>query len=222
MKELPTVSIVVACHSKSEELEVLLGSLVHQKRYSSAPHSREPNKMVPFAKCSDWPVKDRPGLQVILSWDGPNSYWLPHNLNPGLNPVFIVNPGQGPPGHGTRDPGIKAATGDWVVLTNCDNYFVAGWLHTIMRSLIDTKCGMITWNWVSNLSGWNCQASDPKTRGRIDLQCAVVRTEVAQKVGFLPPFLYDSDFDYLNKCYKLVNRRSLRVVHYPHALCVHN
>ena len=226
----PLLSIVTTCHGKCPEFEGFVESWKMQKQYLPAPHSRDANVICPYAKCQEWPEKDLPKIELIFTWDGkpdrivefddigvePFDYLPEH-----FQAINIINPKQGGVGHHTRGPGIEAATGSWILLTNIDNYFLPAFLHHVYKTLEDITFGFVMYNWVSNLNGFTAQRPDPTKRGQIDLQAFCVRSEIAKKIGF--PFInYDGDFDYAKACWKECGKLGLLAQHHDACLCIHN
>lgn len=214
------ISVVVTTHSTGRDLPGILSSLSNQRQYRSGLSTR--------GKPFDYEAGDyfsKLPLEVIVSWDGKppgevtqfaDLYW-PRELRWKI----IENEKADPPccGHNTREAGIRAATGDWIVLTNSDNMFFHGWLHSLMQELTPMT-GLVYWDIVSNLWGWQARSSKCGW-GEIDLSCVCVRAEIAKEVGF--PFrAYDGDFEYINKCVELCLRAGLRASHIRQVLGVHN
>lgn len=211
----PLISCVVTGHGNGVEISSFTDSLRAQRRYIDAPHSRHPEITCPNARAIPWGAR-LPPIEVILSWDGPS----PCGAYPGVSGALIVNEKQGGCGHHTRAPGIAAVTGVWAYLTNADNLVVQGWLHYILKSLINPQVGMIYWNCLNNLWAWTDLGGSKLQRGKIDLSCAIVRSEIAKEIGW-PWENYDSDFDYISQCNALVLERGLTVRKLDATLSVH-
>jgi hypothetical protein len=120
-------------------------------------------------------------------------------------------------GHNTREPGIINSSGQFIVLTNDDNYYVSGFVSRLADEITSNPSDIYAWNCVHNAWAWQ----GPRvgiSRGRIDLGCVAVRMEIAVQVGF-PWRSYDGDFDYIEACMNL-SGRTIRFI--DEILSVHN
>lgn len=211
---IPKISIVITTHGKCQGLNSILDNILSQRKNVLGVHSVTGEKNCKWAlgdKC-DYPV------EIIICSDGTVDPKLKSALKSWCK--FIECPKEGGVGHHTRAPGIEAATGDYVVLTNSDNFFVLGWLHRIISN-IKYSTGIIYWDCVNNLWGWTHGSGSRLRRGGIDLCCAAIKTSIAKEVGF--PFRnYDGDWDYIAACLKLCNDREYAVTYLPEILTIHN
>lgn len=209
------ISIVITCHGEARELPVMLGCLANQRKNKSTRHNRT-GAVVRWAQGEyvDYPY------ETVVVFDGALRGVL-RRESPSLGFSQIIATAQeGGVGHHTRGPGIEAARGEWIVLTNADNYFMSGWLDLVSRYTNDPAVGMIYWNCVNNLWQWSARDSF-LARGKIDLSCVAVRSEISKKIGF--PFReYDGDWDYIEACKNEVEKQGLRTNCIPCVLCVHN
>lgn len=175
------ISIVVTCHGAATDLPIILGSLTHQRVNVEKP--------LPSGKRVRWFMGDSFSyhpIEIIVASDGPYCGAHPDRLPA---PVKIIEcEKNGGVGHHTRGDGIEAATGDWIVLTNADNYFMLGWLHRLVETIAEyggqQNVGLVYWNCINNLWGWRDQGGSKIARGKIDLSCAAVRADIAKRVGF--------------------------------------
>ncbi len=216
------ISIIVTCHGEAKDLPIILGSIEQQREYGPGKHSRTGVEFLYAAGgLCEYP------REVIVSWDGISpqlqkldfSKPVVHGYSVGQ---ILSNPKEGSPGHHTRGPAIERAFGDWIVLSNADNYFVSGWLSRVTQELEkQPKAGVIYWNLVSNLWKWSDYGGSQIKRGHIDLSSVLVRADIAKKVGF--PFRgYDGDWDYVKACCELASKKGLKIVKIPEILGVHN
>lgn len=210
----PDVSIVITTHGSALDLPGMLHAIANQREYGEGKHSRtgQPICCVPVGDC---PL----GYEVIVVTDGPSGI-DDLRMAPYYNRLVVCPKENHPAGHHTREPGIMTAEGVWIVLTNSDNYFCAGWLWAIADSVRNPGVGMIYWDIANSLGNWRTHPSK-LARGHIDLSCVAVRREIAQQVGF--PFReYDGDADYILACAKLVKSKNLGIAYLPQLLAVHN
>jgi len=208
------VSIVITCHGAAAELPIILGSVATQREYKPIPHSRT------GAPClyGAGGVCDYPREVIVVSdgclYPGPGL-----DAAYGMSCKILEYQKEGGVGHHTREPGILAAKGDWIVLTNMDNYFMSGWLHHVSQCFMP-QVGLVYWDCVHNAWRWQSRPSKLE-RGGIDLSCVTVRADIAKQVGF--SFRdYDGDWDYIDACAKAAQQAGLELLHVPLTLCVHN
>lgn len=203
-----TISVVITTHGNGHDLNVMLGSLENQRVYlpKKLPNNRELHW---FAG-----PKSQVLLEVVVTCDGKFEGTLPEYA------YLVECPKMGGVGHHTRGQGIKFTEGNYIVLTNSDNYFVSGFLHSLHKALAD-DVGVVYWNCVNNLWSWGTLGGSRLERGHIDLSCAAVRSDIAKAVGF--PFRnYDGDFDYIHACCTAARKKNLQIVYINEILSVHN
>lgn len=212
------ISIVVACHGKGEYLPGLMNSIVMQRQYRSGISTKgTPFNYEAGARFS------KMNVEVIICWDGDKTSEMMElfaiSAWPEVDLKQIACPAEGGVGHHTREHGIRIATGDWIVCTNQDNFFMHGWLHSVVQCCLP-HYGIVYWDMVSNLWTWKAPSA-ALTWGQVDLSSCCVRAEIAKEVGF--PFRnYDGDWDYIDACSKLCQQRGLRPIHINEILSVHN
>ncbi|MBS1210112.1 MAG: glycosyl transferase family 2 [Proteobacteria bacterium] len=105
-------------------------------------------------------------------------------------------------GHSLRERGLREAKGDYVLLTNADNYYVPRFVQYLVDAIEHTKADLVAWDMIhshDNPGGRGTPAySYFKTefeRLGIDIGAAVVRRELAQAAGF-PDKSHDGDASY--------------------------
>ncbi len=127
-------------------------------------------------------------------------------------------------GHSLRQIGIEQATGDYVLLTNADNYFIPKAME-----ILNTQMGS------ADVIMFDMVHSHPRPGGReqprysyfetsyqrsaIDVSAAIVRTDRAKRVGFRDK-TYAGDATYFEDI--LLDDPQLSPVKLPHILFVHN
>lgn len=206
MNTRPKVSVVVAADSTPHQLASLVYGLRSQRRYVERDGVR-------FVADGDCEVP----LEIVTVTNGPLA------IEPAVQRQIdqvITGPAESGVGHHLRAVGIAAASGDWLVLTNQDNYYTHGFLHALEPHLLPT-CGLIFWNCLSNLWGWTALSGCSLNQRRIDLGCVAVRREFAQQVGF-PWRDYEGDWAYIAACLEACKREGLAVVQLREILFVHN
>lgn len=207
------ISIVITTHGEGRDLPGILSSLEMQRQYRTGTST----KGKPFQyEAGDYFSK--PDLEVIVSCDGS---FRTIDIYSGVN-RWIENDKADPPccGHNTRQAGINSARGDWIVLTNSDNFFTHGWYHSVIENIVMHEVGMVYWDIVSNLWAWKARESK-LAWGEIDLSCVCVRADIAKQVGFTWRN-YDADWNYIECCSAICEQKKLRRVRIPEVLGVHN
>lgn len=209
----PLISVVVTAHGNGHDLPCLVWSLENQRHCCDDP-TRPFRRYVMGAL-----VEQRP--ELIVTWDGkaPPMFNLNFPSHFAENVKLVQCKQEGGVGHHTRQPGIEAATGEWLVLTNADNYFVSGWQCRLLSHL-GNNTGLVYWNCVHNIWQWQDRASTLQ-EGGIDLTCVAVRTEIAKEVGFSWRH-YEGDSNYIQECLRKVRQADLNITHINETLCVHN
>lgn len=218
----PLVSVVITTHGTASDLPVMLGSLSHQREYHPGQHSRTGEEFLYAAgKRSKIPYEAIVVSDGLL--EGEQSGW-----GPGV--IHVVCPAEGGVGHHTRNYGIQAARGEFIVLTNSDNYFMSGWIHALSQA-VQSSTGIVHWNCISNLWRWSMfggseverrkGAGTRLRRGQVDLSCVAVRAEIAKKIGF-PWRHYEGDWDYVEACMWEAGQKGMKVVGIDSCLSVHN
>lgn len=214
-----TISVVITTHGNADDLDGMLSCLRQQREYLERTRKGIRGTLV-----DRWIAGPRlfDPVETVIAHDGEYPWSRAESF---LVSKVIECPKQGGVGHHTRGPGIEAATGAWIVLTNSDNYFVNGWQDRVIKTILDEggprKVGVAYWNCINNLWAWTDHGGSKISRGSIDLSCAIVRADIAKKVGF-PWRDYDGDFDYILACCDLAGELKLKVVQMNQTLCVHN
>ena len=89
-------------------------------------------------------------------------------------------------GHTPRNVGLENASGEWVVMTGEDNYYVPSFVYNVSQAITSgvnfIYCDMVH-NWSSDQ--YLPVKTSPKT-GNIDIGCCVYRTELAKKMRLDP------------------------------------
>lgn len=216
----PRISIVAATHPGSPFRRGFIEAFRTQRIYT--PKLNEHGVMVHYY--TDGFIQDGP-FEIIFISDGELDHKVTKRDEPAdLVKYFSVIKEPVPCcGHNTRSYGIGRAAGDFIILTNDDNYYVSGFISRLTDEIRAHPCNdMYTWNCVNNLwkwEAWNCRLQ----RGKIDLGCAAVKADIAREVGF-PWRHYDGDYDYLDACAKMSRKSNVwpGVHHINEVLFVHN
>lgn len=127
-------------------------------------------------------------------------------------------------GHSLRQIGIEQATGDYVLLTNADNYFIPKAVEILNTAMGDAD--VILFDMVHSHDRPGGRDLPPYSyfetsyqRNAIDVSAAIVRTDRAKRVGFRDKG-YAGDATYFEDI--LMDDPELVAVKLPHILFVHN
>lgn len=128
-------------------------------------------------------------------------------------------------GHSLRDMGLKKARGDFVLLTNGDNYYVPQFVALVTKAIDAANPDLVIFNLLSHYTGTDQAPLPPyslrsvELEGfRIDIGAAVVRTRIARTIGFRGREAW-ADATYFED---LRRHSDLVVVKLPSCLLVHN
>lgn len=130
-------------------------------------------------------------------------------------------------GHSLRDIGIDEATGEFLLITNGDNYYAPRFVEFVFDAIDTHALDLAMWNFVhshSNPGGTQLLAYSPfpvyPVKNRIDIGSFMVRSAVAKEVGFRDKS-HDGDASYLQD---ILDRpgASLRMGKVEKTLMVHN
>jgi hypothetical protein len=148
-------------------------------------------------------------------------------------------------GHSLRDLGLKAIKGDYVLLTNADNYYVIKYIEFLNEVILINDPDVITydmvhshknpgiyskWNYLLNrLSFFNFKnlINRPsynyfKTsykRDKIDIGAAIIKTHLIKELDFRDK-TFSGDATYFEDIAKI--KPSLKIIKIPRVLFVHN
>ena len=168
---------------------------------------------------------------LTIIHDGPNKEFndimesykkiLPENIN-----YESTNERYNDYGHSLREIGLKKILGDYVLLTNADNYFVPKAIEILTETLrkSDNNIDVIIFNYVASHHNYITFNTSFK-RHLIDISSAVVRRELAEKSGFKDKS-YDGDATYFENIAKvnqqIKKNKKLIIYKVNRTLLVHN
>lgn len=201
------LSVVITCHGRCPELDAAIAAFSVQEQYDTV----RDRGYVPVGP-------SRCGLEIVVTSDGPYEGNAAHLRKENVR--LVTNPKEGGVGHHTRGPGIAAASGDWVVLTNADNLYCAAFTDTV-KVAMRPGVGLIYWDCCNSLWKYTTNGGSRLQRAGIDLGCVAVRSDIAKRIGF-PYRNYDGDWDYIEACRNLVCQAGLGVQQIKQTLYFHN
>tara|TARA_B100001029_G_scaffold178130_1_gene184167 strand:+ start:3260 stop:3874 length:615 start_codon:yes stop_codon:yes gene_type:complete len=199
----PKIHVIAVAYEKFDFLKTFVQSMLNQSK-------------------KDW-------ILTIIH-DGPNEEFknimetykrvLPNNIN-----FENTSKRYNDYGHSLRDMGLKNILGEYVLLTNADNYFVPGAIEILTETLkkSNEKIDVIIFNFVASHHNY-INFNTSYKRHLIDISSAIVKKELAEKVGFKDKS-YDGDATYFENIAKLnekINKKKLNILKINRTLLVHN
>lgn len=131
-------------------------------------------------------------------------------------------------GHTLRDIGLKSVTGDYVLLTNADNYFIPKAVEFMNEALNQNDADVVIFNMIHshnrpggrNLPPYSYFESNYAPRS-IDISAAIVKSELARMAGFRDK-THDGDVTYFGDIVNMKAPLPLSILKIPRVLLVHN
>ena len=131
-------------------------------------------------------------------------------------------------GHSLRDIGLKNIQGEYVLLTNADNYFIPKTIEFINEVFIEHQPEVVIFDMVHshnkpggrNLPEYSHFETKLERRS-LDISAAIVKASLAKKVGFRDK-THDGDASYFEDIMKLKFPDGLSFAKIPRILFVHN
>ena len=131
-------------------------------------------------------------------------------------------------GHSLRQIGLNDIKGDYVMLTNADNYFIPKAIEYLNEILSESDPDVIIYDMVHSHikpGGRNLPADShfetSYARFSLDVSAAIVKKELAKKAGFQDK-THDGDATYFEDVRRSKDGISLDVIKLPRILFVHN
>lgn len=193
------IRIIAVTYGHTTELDVFIGSLLLQT-------------------CRDWTLevwhdgqvegdvrqimeRYKSDKRVVLRWsDTRVGLWGHPNRKTGLD-------------------GLQCSEGDYILITNADNYYTPNFVED-MLDMTGSEVGIVFCDTIHSHLRWGYQRS-VLCEGGLDMGCGIVRSDVAQRVGF-PWENFSADGKYFEACAKECTARGLVAVHIEKGLFVHN
>lgn len=205
-----TLSIVAVCYDRLGELKVFVQSIKNQTHKNWKLHILHDGQNDDFCEIMENYRRDNPEqISYECTESRVNDY-----------------------GHSLREIGLEKATGKYVLITNCDNYYVPKTLEFINKSITHSehKPDVVMFDMVhSHRNPGNRKLPSYSffrvfyQRYYIDMGAAIVETCLAKNAGF-SDHSHSADATYyesiLNK--KLESGTRLIIVKIPRVLLVHN
>jgi hypothetical protein len=137
-------------------------------------------------------------------------------------------------GHTLRDLMLKEIEGEYVLLTNADNYFIPKAIEYLKKCTTETNAEVVIYDMIhSHVTGYLrylTTGANPQPylffetsfkRGSIDVSSAIVIKNLAEKVGFRDK-THDGDATYFEDILQLKKGQQFNLIKIPRVLFVHN
>jgi hypothetical protein len=187
----PTVSLAVATYEQGDELACFLYSL----RAQTYPH---------------WEAV------VVHDGPGPLARGVVEKVADPRVRLIETPERRGQYGHPWRELGIDACTGDYIGLTNGDNYYAPVYFEWSVHLLTTEGADVVYCDAVHSHARWAAVRSGPR-KGEIDLGCWVARAGLVKTTPFS-----DHGFCGDGTYFEALLRKADRVLHINRPLFVHN
>ena len=131
-------------------------------------------------------------------------------------------------GHSLRECGLRSATGDYVLLTNADNYYVPQTVRFLTGAAQHSNADVLLFDMVHShtapggrdLPPYSFFETDYK-RFALDIGCAAVRLKLASRAGFRDK-THDGDATYFEDIAIAKSPEALHIWKIPQVFLVHN
>lgn len=130
-------------------------------------------------------------------------------------------------GHTLRNEGLKLSTGEYILITNGDNYYVPSFVEFMMKEIQNCDPDVLIYDMIHshdlpggrNLPAYSFFQTD-FSRFNIDMGAAVVKGDLARRAGFRDRS-HDADATYFEDVLA-AKQSDLRIVKVNRVLFVHN
>jgi len=187
----PLLSIAVATYEQTDELACLLYSFRAQT----------------YSHWEAVVVHDGPGSAgraVVEKIDDPRIRWIETPERKGLY------------GHPWRQFAIDACHGDFIAMTNGDNYYAPVYFEWMLHLLTSRDADLVYCDWVHSHTQWSAMRAGP-AKWLIDLGCWVARAGLVKTTPWTE-MTFEADGVY----FEALLARAANVLHIPKPLFVHN
>ncbi len=130
-------------------------------------------------------------------------------------------------GHSLREIGLARAEGDYVLITNADNYYIPRFVEFCTKAVADTSADIVMYDMVHShenpglrkLPAYSYFQTEYSINN-IDMGAAIVRRTIAQQAGFADKS-YAADAVYFEKV-AMVKKEQTRLCKINRVMLVHN
>ena len=182
-----------------------------------------------------WLNQTEKNWKLTIIHDGHNSDFMSlmesyHKIDPNRITFYCTEKRFNDYGHSLREIGLKNLEGDFVLITNADNYFIPKAVEFLNRAIVETKgeVDVVMFDMIHSHNRPGNRDLPPYSffqvkykRNFIDLSAAIVKNDLAIKVGFRDKSLA-GDATYFEDIYKSKYPEKLKCLKIPRVLFVHN
>jgi glycosyltransferase involved in cell wall biosynthesis len=172
-------------------------------------------------------LQSNPDWDMIVFHDGPASFSVRQTASLYENDKrvsFVETSGrQGNWGHANRKAGLQmlmGEPGDFVLITNDDNYYIPRFVEYMFDIASQGNVGMVYCDFLHHTLNYINMISQPKLN-YIDMGAFIVDLALAQEVGFNHD-VAGADGLFAEECNAKCIERGLRSVHIEKTLFIHN
>ncbi len=182
-----------------------------------------------------WINQTEKNWKLTIIHDGHNSDFMSlmesyHKIDPNRITFYCTEKRFNDYGHSLREIGLKNLEGDFVLITNADNYFIPKAVEFLNRAIVETKgeVDVVMFDMVHSHNRPGNRDLPPYfffqvkyKRNFIDLSAAIVKNNLAAKVGFRDKSLA-GDATYFEDIVESKYPEKLKCLKIPRILFVHN
>lgn len=202
----PKIHIIAVAYMRFPELIVFVQSILNQTSTDWFLTVMHDGPSIEFERIMADYVKQNPGrLEFFCSANRFNDY-----------------------GHSLRDIGLKNIRGEYVMLTNADNYLIPKAVEYLVSAIHETSADVIIYDMVHSHNNPGMRPlpaysyfETSYNRGSIDIGAAIVAKKLAETAGFRDRS-HDADATYFEDVLAAKNGLNLQVAKIPRVLFVHN
>lgn len=205
-----TLSIVAVSYERLGELKVFVQSVINQTRNNWKLHVLHDGYNADFCNIMEEYKRDNPKQ---ISYECTKTHFNDY-------------------GHSLREIGLEKATGEYILITNADNYYSPKGLEFINKAIVNntSKPDIVMFDMVHSHANPGLRKAPRYSffkviykRNFIDMGAAVVETSLAKRSGFADKS-YSADATFFENILKkkLESGSRLIVVKIPSVLLVHN
>jgi glycosyltransferase involved in cell wall biosynthesis len=148
------------------------------------------------------------------------------DIAPGMIEYLFTDVRHNDYGHSLRDIGLKNIQGDYVLLSNADNYFIPKAIEYLINATVETNADIVIFDMIHSHNCPGGRSLPPYSyfetayeRRSIDVSSAIVKKNLAEKVGFRDKS-FDGDATYFEDI--LRQKTNIGLAKIPQVLLVHN
>lgn len=175
--------------------------------------------------CDCFLVQTNPNWELHIIHDGLASAEVRQSMREGLDERITFSESKtkyGNYGHPNRKAmlqSVKAEEGDFILITNDDNYYVPKFVEYMLGACV-ANVGMVYCDTLHSYLHYGVHHSELKEEG-IDMGAFIVRADVAKEVGF-NHYHFSADGAYAEECLAKCREKNMGIAYIAKPLFVHN